>query len=123
MDKAYDVLNPAGILMVIVPLSFMQSEFWEKTRVANINKDFFLFQYLRPLVVIAASCHAPLQIKKSRIKSYIIGKNRNSGRPLSFGGHLFRTAVLNSLWRSGHIRCRLPGHPTKPITNLKLVCV
>ena len=40
MDKAYDVLNPAGILMVIVPLSFMQSEFWEKSRVANINGDF-----------------------------------------------------------------------------------
>ena len=31
MDKAYDVLNPAGILMVIVPCSFMQSGFWEKT--------------------------------------------------------------------------------------------
>lgn len=40
MNKAYDVLNPAGILMVIVPLSFMQSEFWEKSRVANINSDF-----------------------------------------------------------------------------------
>lgn len=40
MDKAYDVLNPAGFLMVIVPLSFMQSEFWEKTRVANINSSF-----------------------------------------------------------------------------------
>ena len=40
MDKAYDVLNPAGFLMVIVPVSFMQSEFWEKTRVANINSCF-----------------------------------------------------------------------------------
>ena len=40
MDKAYDVLNPAGILMVIVPCSFMQSGFWEKTRVANINGNF-----------------------------------------------------------------------------------
>ena len=40
MDKAYDVLNPAGFLMVIVPMSFMQSEFWEKTRVANINSSF-----------------------------------------------------------------------------------
>lgn len=40
MDKAYDVLNPAGILMVIVPLSFMQNEFWEKTRVAKINSNF-----------------------------------------------------------------------------------
>ena len=40
MDKAYEVLNPAGFLMVIVPVSFMQSEFWEKTRVANINSCF-----------------------------------------------------------------------------------
>jgi len=40
MDKAYDVLNPAEFLMVIVPVSFMQSEFWEKTRVANINSGF-----------------------------------------------------------------------------------
>ena len=40
MDKAYDVLNPAGILMVIVPCSFMQSGFWEKTRIAGINGRF-----------------------------------------------------------------------------------
>jgi len=40
MDKAYDVLNPAGILMVIVPCSFMQSEFWEKSRVARVNDNF-----------------------------------------------------------------------------------
>ena len=40
MDKAYDVLTPAGILMVIVPCSFMQSEFWEKARTADINGNF-----------------------------------------------------------------------------------
>lgn len=40
LDKAYDVLNPAGILMVIVPSSFMQSEFWEKTRITGINSRF-----------------------------------------------------------------------------------
>ena len=40
MNKAYDVLNPAGILMIIVPLSFMKNEFWEKTRVSNINSSF-----------------------------------------------------------------------------------
>lgn len=40
LDKAYDVLNPAGILMVIVPSSFMQSEFWEKTRITGINRRF-----------------------------------------------------------------------------------
>lgn len=40
MDKAYDVLNPAGILMIIVPCSFMQSEFWEKTRITGINGNF-----------------------------------------------------------------------------------
>ncbi len=42
MDKAYDVLNPAGILMVIVPLSFMQNEFWEKTRVGENQLEFLL---------------------------------------------------------------------------------
>ena len=40
MYKAYDVLTPAGILMVIVPCSFMQSEFWEKARTADINGNF-----------------------------------------------------------------------------------
>ena len=34
------MLNPAGILMVIVPCSFMQSEFWEKTRIRDINSKF-----------------------------------------------------------------------------------
>ena len=38
--KRQDVLNPAGILMVIVPCSFMQSGFWEKTRIAGINGRF-----------------------------------------------------------------------------------
>ncbi len=33
IDKAYDALNPAGILMLIVPASFLQSEFWEKSKV------------------------------------------------------------------------------------------
>lgn len=40
MGKAYSVLNPAGILMIIVPYSFLQNEFWEKTRVTAINRDF-----------------------------------------------------------------------------------
>src|SRR3712207_6844496 len=40
MDKAYNVLNPAGLLMVIVPLSFLQNEFWEKTRVNTVNGHF-----------------------------------------------------------------------------------
>lgn len=40
MRKAYEVLNPAGLLMVIVPRSFMQSVQWEKTRTAEINGCF-----------------------------------------------------------------------------------
>lgn len=40
MDKAYDLLNPAGILMIVVPSSFMQSEFWEKRRITGINEKF-----------------------------------------------------------------------------------
>ena len=40
MKKAHSVMNPAGILMVIVPRSFLQNEFWEKSRVTAINRDF-----------------------------------------------------------------------------------
>lgn len=40
MDKAYSVLSPAGLLMLIVPCSFLQSEFWEKSRIAGVNEHF-----------------------------------------------------------------------------------
>ena len=40
IDKAYDALNPAGILMLIVPASFLQSEFWEKSKVRDVNAQF-----------------------------------------------------------------------------------
>ena len=59
LDKAYDVLNPAGILMVIVPCSFMQSEFWEKRRVTGINEQFsFIGQSkLNPNAFASAGVH------------------------------------------------------------------
>ena len=40
MDKAFDLLNPAGMLMVIVPASFMRNEFWEKSRIERVNSEF-----------------------------------------------------------------------------------
>ena len=40
VDKAHDALNPAGILMLIVPASFLQSEFWEKSKVRAVNAQF-----------------------------------------------------------------------------------
>lgn len=40
ISKAHQVLNPAGLLMVIVPQSFLSSEFWERSRVTAINRDF-----------------------------------------------------------------------------------
>ncbi len=40
MTKAYWALNPAGMLLVIVPQSFLSNEFWEKSRVQSINRDF-----------------------------------------------------------------------------------
>lgn len=75
MDKAYDVLNPAGFLMVIVPLSFMQSEFWEKTRVANINSCF----------------------------SFVGQTKLNPDAFDSMGVHNFSTKVMVFLRRSRHI--------------------
>ena len=75
MDKAYDVLNPAGFLMVIVPVSFMQSEFWEKRRVANINSSF----------------------------SFVGQTKLNPDAFDSMGVHNFSTKVMVFLRRSRHI--------------------
>ena len=75
MDKAYDVLNPAGFLMVIVPVSFMQSEFWEKTHVANINSSF----------------------------SFVGQTKLNPDAFDSMGVHNFSTKVMVFLRRSRHI--------------------
>lgn len=75
MDKAYDVLNPAGFLMVIVPVSFMQSEFGEKTRVANINSSF----------------------------SFVGQTKLNPDAFDSMGVHNFSTKVMVFLRRSRHI--------------------
>jgi predicted RNA methylase len=59
MEKAYSVLGPAGILMIIVPSSFLKNEFWEKTRVMAINRDFsFIGQTrLNPNAFAAAGVH------------------------------------------------------------------
>lgn len=75
IDKAYEVLNPAGFLMVIVPVSFMQSEFWEKTRVANINSSF----------------------------SFVGQTKLNPDAFDSMGVHNFSTKVMVFLRRSRHI--------------------
>ncbi len=78
LDKAYDVLNPAGILMVIVPCSFMQSEFWEKRRVAGINEQF----------------------------SFIGQSKLNPNAFASTGVHNFNTKVMVFLRQSLHIEMR-----------------
>lgn len=39
-NKAYWMLNPTGLLMMIVPGSFLQSDFWEKSKIRVINDDF-----------------------------------------------------------------------------------
>lgn len=75
MDKAYDVLNPAGFLMVIVPFSFMQNEFWEKTRVANINSNF----------------------------SFVGQTKLNPSAFASVGVHNFSTKIMVFLRKSSHI--------------------
>lgn len=78
LDKAYDVLNPAGILMVIVPCSFMQSEFWEKRRVADVNEQF----------------------------SFIGQSKLNPNAFASTGVHNFNTKVMVFLRQSLHIEMR-----------------
>ncbi|GAB6013586.1 DEAD/DEAH box helicase family protein, partial [Viscerimonas tarda] len=39
-NKAYEYLNPAGLLLIIVPCSFLQSDFWNKSQVSGMNSDF-----------------------------------------------------------------------------------
>lgn len=79
LDKAYDVLNPAGFLMVIVPCSFMQSEFWEKRRVADVNEQF----------------------------SFIGQSKLNPNAFASTGVHNFNTKVMVFLRQSLHIEMRV----------------
>lgn len=39
-NKAYWMLNPTGLLMMIVPCSFLQSDVWDKSKIRAINDDF-----------------------------------------------------------------------------------
>lgn len=39
-NKAYWMLNPAGLLLFIAPATFLSNEFWEKTKVNAMSKDF-----------------------------------------------------------------------------------
>ena len=39
-NRAYKALNPAGLLIMIVPCSFLDSDFWDKRHVNAINRDF-----------------------------------------------------------------------------------
>lgn len=39
-NKAYWMLKPSGLLMMIVPVSFLQNEFWERSKINAINRDF-----------------------------------------------------------------------------------
>lgn len=46
-DKAYWALNPAGLFVMIVPVSYLQNEFWEKTRINAMNRDFSFIGQVR----------------------------------------------------------------------------
>lgn len=55
LDRAYDLLNPTGLLMLIVPKSFLQNAFWEKSRINRVNERFsFIGQSLLPEDAFAA---------------------------------------------------------------------
>lgn len=55
-NKAYWALKPAGILLVIVPCSFMEDAFWDKSKIGIIDRDFsFLGQAKLPPDAFAES--------------------------------------------------------------------
>ena len=37
-EKAYNALNPAGIFILVVPMTFMKSEFWDKSQIGAIDR-------------------------------------------------------------------------------------
>lgn len=39
-NKAYWVLNPGGIMVLIVPASFLQSDLWDKSNISLLNNSF-----------------------------------------------------------------------------------
>lgn len=39
-QKAVKLLKPAGLMLIITPCSFLQSDFWDKTQVSAIKRDF-----------------------------------------------------------------------------------
>lgn len=53
--KAYDVLNPAGLMVLVVPVSFMQSAFWDRSQVKVVERRFsFIGQSLLPADAFSA---------------------------------------------------------------------
>ncbi|GHT03740.1 hypothetical protein FACS189423_05360 [Bacteroidia bacterium] len=38
--KAYEALHPAGLLIVIIPLTFLYSDFWDKSQAGIVNNKF-----------------------------------------------------------------------------------
>ena len=67
MDKAFHVLNPAGFLMLVVPYSFMQNEFWEKSRVTAINRDFSFIGQTR----LSPNAFAPVGVHNFETKMMV----------------------------------------------------
>ena len=68
--KAYDVLNPAALMVLVVPYTFMQSEFWDKSEVKAIEKRFsFLGQ-----TELAADTFAYLGVEEFRTKVMVFAR-------------------------------------------------
>lgn len=67
LDRAYDLLNPAGLLMLIVPKSFLQNAFWEKSRITHVDEQFsFIGQCLLP-----EDAFAEVGVEKFAMKSLV----------------------------------------------------
>lgn len=54
--KAYDLLNPGGLMLIVVPHTFMLNEFWDKRQISEMETMFsFLGQIRLPDDIFAAS--------------------------------------------------------------------
>jgi SAM-dependent methyltransferase len=62
--KAARALKPAGLMMIIVPCSFLQSEFWDKSQINTVTRDFsFIGQMKLPSNAFASAGVADFETK------------------------------------------------------------
>lgn len=107
--KAYSVLKPAGLLLCIVPCSFLQSEFWDKSQIRYIDNCFsFLGQTKLP-----QDTFEDLGVAEFATKLVVFSPGiRTYRKPPVSGGRIYYAGTASRADRT------LPGNQMFPETEI-----